>query len=76
MKLAELAKTASMKSGLDESSVHKALKAAMAALSEQIGKEERTRVPGLGVFVHKAGKEEGKSRILFKLTTKEEADED
>jgi nucleoid DNA-binding protein len=65
LKLPELAKIVSTQIKVDEISVRKTLKAAMAILKEQIESGERTRVAGLGMFSHTAGKEGGASKIRF-----------
>jgi nucleoid DNA-binding protein len=65
LKLPELAKIVSTQIKVDEMSVRKTLKAAMAILKEQIESGERTRVAGLGMFSHTAGKEGGSSKIRF-----------
>jgi nucleoid DNA-binding protein len=73
MKLAELADVVSKQTKVDEVTVRKALKAALSVIKEQIAKEEKFLVPGLGSFIRKEGKE-GESRTLFK-PAKEKAEE-
>jgi nucleoid DNA-binding protein len=74
MKLAELADVVSKQTKVDEVTVRKALKAALSVIKEQIAKEEKFLVPGLGSFIRKDGKEPGESRTLFK-PAKEKAEE-
>ncbi len=67
MKLKELAQTVSEKSGVDPQSATKVLHAAFGILSEQLGKDEKVRLQGLGSFVRKEGKQPGKAgRTVFK----------
>ncbi len=66
MKLAELSEVLSAKTKVEAASVKKVLTAAFAVLSEQMNKEERTQVQGLGTFIKKAGKKTGAIRISFK----------
>jgi len=65
LKLPELAKIVSTQIKVDEMSVRKTLKAAMAILKEQIESGERTRVAGLGVFSHTVSKGGGSAKIRF-----------
>ncbi len=75
MKLNELAEIVSKQAKMDEVSVRKTLKATMTYLKEQIDKEERLMVPGLGSFIRKAGKEPGISRILFRPVKEKEPED-
>jgi hypothetical protein len=75
VKLNELAEIVSKQAKMDEVSVRKTLKATMTYLKEQIDKEERLMVPGLGSFIRKAGKEPGISRILFRPVKEKEPED-
>ncbi len=66
MKLDELAKAVSAKSGTDSQAAHKVLEATFAVLAEQLAKENKVALQGLGTFIRKEGKEPGKSRTMFK----------
>jgi len=67
VKLKELAQTASEKAGVDPQATNKVLKATFSLLGEKLKKGEKVRLPGLGTFVHKPGKEPGQSgRTLFR----------
>jgi nucleoid DNA-binding protein len=76
MKLVELSEIVSKQSKQDEASVRKALRAAIAILKEQIAKEERFQVQGLGTFIRREGKEPGKSRVVFRPAEKKQAKEE
>jgi nucleoid DNA-binding protein len=75
MKLGELSEIISKEAKVDEASVRKTLKAAAAFVKEQIAKEERFSMPGLGSFIRKEGKEPGSSRILLKPFKEKEIEE-
>jgi nucleoid DNA-binding protein len=75
MKLNELSEIISKQAKVDESSVRKTLKATAAFLKEQIAKEERFSVPGLGSFIRKEGKEPGQTRIMLKPFKEKEAED-
>ena len=66
MDMNEIAQAISAKTGVDVQSTQKVLVAAFAVLGEQLTKEEKVKLEGLGTFLRKAGKEPGKSRTLFK----------
>lgn len=75
MKINELAEIISKQSKVDEISVRKTLKATIAYMREQIAKEERFIVPGLGSFIRKEGKEPGTMRTLFKPFKEKEVED-
>ena len=66
MKLTELTEVVSKQVKVDEVIVRKTLRAALSVLKDEIAKEEKFLVPGLGSFVRKEGKEPGTVRTLFK----------
>jgi nucleoid DNA-binding protein len=75
MKLNELAEIISKQAKVDEVSARKTLRATIAYLKEQIAKEERFVVPGLGSFIRKEGKEPGMTRTLFKPFKEKEVED-
>jgi nucleoid DNA-binding protein len=66
MTLEEMAQLVSKRTKVEQAAVQKVLRAALSTIKEQIEKDERTRVPGFGVFIRKPGKEPGTTRIVFK----------
>jgi len=66
MKFAELTEVVSKLVKVDEMTVRKTLKVAITVIREEMAKEEKVLVPGLGLFIRKDGKEPGSSRTVFK----------
>ena len=66
MKFTELTEVVSKLAKADEKIVRRTLKAAMAVIREEMEKEDKVLVPGLGSFIRKEGKEPGSSRTIFK----------
>jgi nucleoid DNA-binding protein len=75
MKLNELSEIVSKQAKVEETAVRRTLKVTIALLKEQIEKEDRVLIPGLGSFIRKEGKEPGQSRIIFKPIKEKEAEE-
>jgi len=66
MELKNLVEAVSTSTGVAPDSVKKVLDAAFAAVSKQMSGEEPIKLHGFGTFTRKAGKEEGKSRVVFR----------
>jgi len=67
MNLNELADTVSAKGLVDKRAVRSALQSVIDSIREEVIARERTVIPGLGMFVKRTLKENGETRILFKL---------
>jgi len=67
MEIDELARIVSDRSGIEAAAAQKVLEALFATLGEELAKDEKVEVPGLGTFVRKRGKESGdKAKTLFR----------
>ncbi len=75
MKFNELAEVISKQTKVDEITVRRTLRATINFVKEQIVKEERFALPGLGAFVHREGKEPGQSRIILRLQKEKQAED-
>ena len=66
MGMKELVESVSGRTGVSQDSVKKVLSATFTEVSRQIEGEDPVKLPGLGTFRRKAGKEEGTSRVVFR----------
>lgn len=70
MKFAELTEVVSKLAKFDEKTVRKVLTVALTVIREEMAKEEKALIPGIGTFVRKEGKEPGSTRTVFRPAKK------
>ncbi|HEY5049182.1 MAG TPA: HU family DNA-binding protein [Rhizomicrobium sp.] len=66
MKIEDLVKTVSGSTGVQADVTKKVIDATLETLGKQMAGEEPVKLQGFGTFMRKPGKEEGKTRVVFR----------